>query len=115
MTITGTNLLDATVYFGPTPGTNASDTAGTIVVKSPPNSVAGSVDVTVVTPSGATAPSALYQFTYLASPHAPAVVNRGAVVPDVNDLALLALAGQSSPSGTIQRRTDQALVESLLL
>ncbi len=115
VTITGTNLLGATVYFGAVAATNSSDTAGTIVVKSPQSTMAGPVDVTVTTPSGATTPSALYQFTYTTATKAPAVVNSGAIAPDANDLALLALTGQSSPSGTIQRKMVDNLMASLLM
>jgi hypothetical protein len=115
VTITGTNLLNATVYFGGVAATNASDTANTIVVKSPPNSSAGPVDVTVTTPSGASVPSALYQFTYVAPAKAPGTINSGRITPDVSDLALLALTGQSGPSATIQRKMAENLWASLLL
>ena len=66
--ITGTGLANATaVKFGSTAATTiVSDTATQIVVASPPG-VAGTVDVTVVTAGGTSAPSAADRFTYLPS------------------------------------------------
>ncbi|MGA2616656.1 MAG: IPT/TIG domain-containing protein, partial [Thermoguttaceae bacterium] len=115
VTITGMNLLNATVYFGGVAATNVSDTANTIVVKNPPNSSAGPVYVTVTTPSGASAPSALYQFTYVAPTKTPGTINSGRIAYDASDLALLALVGRSSPSATIQRKTVDNLMASLLM
>ncbi len=112
--ITGTNLLGATVYFGGVVATNVSDTAGAIVVESPASTIAGPVDVTLTTPSGATAPTALCQFTYTATTKSPVIINSGSIAPDVADLALAALMGQSSPSATIQRKTVDNLMASLL-
>ena len=68
VTITGTNLANATaVYFGTVAATVISDAAGQIVVTSPPN-VAGTVDVTVVTTGGTSATLAADQFTYAPAP-----------------------------------------------
>ena len=69
VTITGTGFTDATaVDFGPTAATLvATNSAGTqITATSPPGTA--TVDVTVVTPSGTSAVSALDRFTYNAAP-----------------------------------------------
>ena len=65
VTITGTNLAGATaVMFGSTEGVISSDTLTQIVAVSP-TGTAGSVNVTVATPVGA---SAAAQFTYESTP-----------------------------------------------
>jgi autotransporter-associated beta strand protein len=65
VTITGTNLANATaVDFGSTAGTITSDTATQIVATSPAGT-AGTVDVTVVTAAGTSTKSAADQFTYV--------------------------------------------------
>jgi hypothetical protein len=76
VTIDGTNLASASsVTFGGSPGTVTSDTAGSIVVTTPPGS-AGAVDVAVTTAGGtATDPGA---FTYVGPPPAPTITS---VVP----------------------------------
>jgi hypothetical protein len=108
VTITGTNLLGATVKFGAKAATAfVSKSASKIVVKSPAGT-AGPVNVTVTTLGGtATAPN---QFTYVVAAHAPPTINSAPIIPHVNDLALLALAGQSSPSATPQRKTVDNLL-----
>ncbi|HYV35271.1 MAG TPA: IPT/TIG domain-containing protein [Gemmataceae bacterium] len=64
VTITGTNLLNATaVNFGGIPGAITSASATQIVAVSPPG-VAGSVDVTVVTAGGVSATVPADQFVY---------------------------------------------------
>ena len=66
VTITGTNLLDATaVYFGNKLVPIVNPTATQIVVASP-EGVAGTVDITVVTAGGRSATSAADRFTYQA-------------------------------------------------
>jgi hypothetical protein len=68
VTITGSNFTGATaVNFGSTPGTSVSvNGSGTsITVLAPPGS--GTVNVTVVTPNGTSATSALDRFTYKAT------------------------------------------------
>ena len=68
VTITGTNLTNATaVKFGTVPATIVSDSAGQLVVTSPAN-IAGTVDVTVVTLGGTSVISAADQFTYAPAP-----------------------------------------------
>ena len=71
VTITGTNLADAmAVEFGSTPVTGfLTDTASLIVVTSPAGS--GTVDVTVITPSGPSATSSADEFTYFVSRAVP--------------------------------------------
>jgi uncharacterized repeat protein (TIGR01451 family) len=64
VTITGTNLANATaVWFGTTAGQIISDTATQIVVVSPAHA-AGTVDVVVSSAAGNSATSAADQFTY---------------------------------------------------
>ena len=67
VTITGTNLANATaVYFGTNAATIVSDTVNHIVVTSPAGSL-GQVDVTVATAGGSSATSSADQFTYVPS------------------------------------------------
>ncbi len=116
VTITGTNLLDATaVDFGGAAVTKIiSDTATKIVVKSPLATTAGPVDVTATTAGGVSKTSSADKFTYLAAA-AGAVVSNVPVTPDVNDLALLDLMGESSPSSVVQRKMMENLMASLLM
>jgi len=86
VTIVGTNLSNATlVEFGNLSATIVSDTATQIVATSPAEA-AGTVDITVKTPSGASASSAIDQFTYVAAPTGPQLVamvpNTGAVLTE---------------------------------
>jgi hypothetical protein len=63
VTVTGTNLSGATaVDFGSTPGTITADSSSSVTATSPAG--AGTVDVTVVTPSGVSAPVAADQFSF---------------------------------------------------
>jgi hypothetical protein len=63
VTITGTNLAGATaVDFGSTPGTITADSPTSVTATSPAG--AGTVDVTVVTPSGVSPPVAADQFSF---------------------------------------------------
>jgi hypothetical protein len=69
--ISGANLGGATaVYFGTTAGHIQNDTGTVISVVAPPHT-AGTVDVTVVTPSGTSATSTADQFTYTNGQPAP--------------------------------------------
>ena len=67
MTITGTNLANASaVNFGSVQVTSfASDTSDEITLAGPAGS--GTVDVTVVTPNGTSATSPADQFSYVAA------------------------------------------------
>ncbi len=113
VTITGTNLLGATVKFGVKAATSFVSKSATKIVVKAPAGTAGSVNVTVTTAGGtATAPD---QFTYVVATHAPAAVSNAPSTAEVNDLALLALSDQSSPSGTIQRKRADNLPASLLM
>ena len=121
VSITGTNLADATrVNFGTTAGTIlfASDTQ--IIAISPAESV-GTVDVTVVTAGGTSATSAADQFTYTDVP-TPIV---SAVAPSAGPLAGGALVtitganlaeatavnfGTTAALGTIFSDTDTQIV-----
>jgi hypothetical protein len=68
VTITGTNLANATaVMFGTVPATIQSSSANQIVVTNPPG-VVGTVDVIVTTGGGTSVVSTADQFTYLAAP-----------------------------------------------
>ncbi len=71
VTISGTNLAGAlAVDFGAAKVTSfISDSATRIMVSSPAGS--GTVDITVVTPSGTSATSSAYQFTYVSSQSLP--------------------------------------------
>ena len=87
VTITGTNLGNATtVFFGTTPVTTfSSDTDGQIEVVSPPG-IQGSVDVTVVTPGGASATLSADMFTY--------------VLPELPTVTGITPSGGTSDGGT---------------
>ena len=76
VTVTGTDFTDATqVMFGPTAGTAVSvNPAGTSITVTSPPATAGTVDVTVVTPSGTSAiAEPADQFTYEAVPSVSSV------------------------------------------
>jgi hypothetical protein len=74
VTITGTNLTNATsVMFGSKAGTIVSNTATQIVVTTPAGTV-GTVDVRVVTAGGTSATSSVDKFAYLAGPTISSVV-----------------------------------------
>jgi hypothetical protein len=85
VTISGENLLGATVYFGtPGPSTSASivsDSAGSIVVTSPAES-GGAVNVTVITAGGTSATSSADVFTYASTPTVAGVGSTPAASPD---------------------------------
>ena len=66
VTITGTNLLNAKVYFGGVPATISEDRAASIVATSPAGT--GTVYVTVTTAGGTSATSPADTFTYVAAP-----------------------------------------------
>ena len=73
VTITGTNLSDATaVNFGANAGTVTANSASAITVTSPAGT-AGTVDITVTTPVGISAITAADQFTYEDAPTVSAV------------------------------------------
>ncbi len=119
VTLTGSNLgtpATATVQFGSLAATVISDTGTTIVVTSPASTftVTTTVPVTVTTAGGTSTTSSADNFTYGGTGSALAVVESGLAAPDVNDLAILALAGQSSPSSTIQRRIVDDLMALFL-
>lgn len=88
VTITGTCLAGATaVTFGSVRATIVSNTASQIEVLSPAG-IAGTVDVTVVTPNGTSAATAPDRFSYqgpvvtnVSSPAASGVYKAGAVIP----------------------------------
>jgi len=70
VTITGTNLTGATgVQFGATSATSFTvNGAGTQITATAPAGSAGTVDVTVTTPSGTSPKGAADQYTYVARP-----------------------------------------------
>ena len=69
VTITGTNLAAATaVKFGATAVTTFTSDTGTQIVLNSPAGSAGTVDVTVVAPAGASPISPADQFAYVAVP-----------------------------------------------
>ena len=73
VSITGTNLANATaVNFGTTAGTIVSDT-GTQIVAMDPAGIAGTVDVTVITAGGTSSSSSADHFTYVSLPVVTAV------------------------------------------
>src|SRR5450631_3805837 len=74
VTINGANLSSASaVKFGATPGIITADSAISITATSPAES-AGTVDVTVTTPGGASATSSADKFTYVAAPTVTGVI-----------------------------------------
>ncbi len=74
VTINGANLSSASaVKFGATPGIITADSATSITATSPAES-AGTVDVTVTTPGGASATSSADKFTYVAAPTVTGVI-----------------------------------------
>lgn len=72
VTITGTNFYNgasnATVSFGGTVATSVVVVSATTITATSPSHAAGTVDVTVTTPSGTSATSSADQFTYYAAP-----------------------------------------------
>jgi large repetitive protein len=69
VTVTGTGFTGATaVYFGTTPGLDVVVVSDTRITTTAPAATAGPVDVTVVTPSGASAPTSADRYTYVAPP-----------------------------------------------
>jgi hypothetical protein len=67
VTVTGTGFLSATaVKFGSTPGTGLSITSDTSLTVTSPAGSAGTVDVTVVNPTGTSATGVADSFTYSA-------------------------------------------------
>ena len=69
VTITGTNLLGATkVYFGGIPAPSYVVTNATSITATTPGNGAGTVNITVTTPSGTSATSATDQYTYEGPP-----------------------------------------------
>jgi hypothetical protein len=65
VTITGTNLAPATqVYFGSLPATSFTTSSNTSMTATAPAELAGTVDITVVTPYGTSAISASDHYTY---------------------------------------------------
>jgi hypothetical protein len=104
VTIIGTNLLDATaVDFGTTAVTSFSgDTAGQIIVLSPPGT--GTVDVNVVTPAGTSATSSADQYRYV-SPASPtnlsAVSGNGTFEETATLTATLTASGVPVAGGTV--------------
>ena len=69
VTITGTGFSGATgVFFGGMPATSYTVVSGTEIQATAPTEPAGTVDVTVVNPAGASALSSADQFTYTGKP-----------------------------------------------
>jgi choice-of-anchor C domain-containing protein len=69
VTITGTGFSGATgVFFGGMPATSYTVVSGTEIQATAPAEPAGTVDVTVVNPAGASALSSADQFTYTGKP-----------------------------------------------
>lgn len=74
VTISGVNLGQATsVHFGTTPASFEIVSPTTILATAPKGSPAGTVDVTVTTPSGSTETSAADRFTYVKHEEPPTV------------------------------------------
>ncbi|MES2203094.1 MAG: IPT/TIG domain-containing protein, partial [Patescibacteria group bacterium] len=74
VTITGTDFTGATVVnFGSTPATGVVVSSSTSITATSPAEAAGTVDVTVTTPSGTSATSSADQYTYVVPPPAPTV------------------------------------------
>jgi large repetitive protein len=69
VTIHGTNLSDVNnVYFGTTPGSAVSLVSDTQILATSPSRSAGTVDITVTTPSGTSLTSTADWFTYSVPP-----------------------------------------------
>src|SRR5271157_1108113 len=69
VTVTGTGFTGATsVKFGTTAATSYTVVSATSITAVSPAGSAGTVDVTVTTPSGTSVISASDQFTYIAAP-----------------------------------------------
>jgi hypothetical protein len=68
VTITGTNFTGASaVYFGGVPATSFTVNSATSITAVSPSQAAGTVDVTVLTPTGTSAVNSGDQFTYTAA------------------------------------------------
>ena len=99
VTITGTNLQNATaVYFGGLPGTIVSDSGTTVVAIDPAAAAAGTVDITVTTvgwDTSATSPAD--QFSYAGAVYgdnlAAGVLSITQLVPTANDNLTFSLSG----------------------
>ncbi len=97
MTITGTNLANATaVMFGQTAASIVSDSGTQITVTSPPGS--GTVDVTVVTPEGISPISSADQFSYYGS--VPAITSISPTRGPVAGGTLVTITGTSLANAT---------------
>ena len=99
--ISGTNFVGATsVNFGPTADTGITVNSGTsITVLMTPAEAPGTVDVTVVTPSGTSATSSLDQFVYKALPTV-SLVTPGAGLPAGTNSVTVTGSGFTGPGFT---------------
>ncbi len=98
VTITGTNLTGATaVHFGAIAGSNVTVVNATTVTATLPAGSAGTIDVTVTTPGGTSAPSANDHFTYVSTAPAPPGVAPGP--PTVQSATGAAFSGSVNPNG----------------
>lgn len=95
VTITGTNLGNATVTFGGLPAPVTSNTATSLVVVSPPHA-AGAVNVVVTTAGGSVTSTNGYTYTVPSPPAAPAGLAAEGVSSSQVDLTWNAVAGATS-------------------
>lgn len=108
VTITGTNFAGVTsVRFGATSASYIVNSTTSIFATPPPGS-AGTVDITVATPSGTSAISALDRYTYIAAPTAASIslsnvpFSSGAIpIPiDLSNHITLVVVGTAASHGT---------------
>ncbi len=114
VTITGTGFSGTTrVDFGTIAAADVVINSATQITATSPAESAGTVNVRVTTPGGTSATSSADKFTYVAAPATTA--SNAPISADVNDLALLTVADQSSPSGATHRKMVENLMALLLM
>ena len=118
VTISGANFTGATaVDFGGIPATNVNVLSSTQITATSPAGTAGTVDVTVVTPSGTSTLSSADQFTYFSLPTVSVIYpDRGPVAGSTyvsiagSGLASALAVNFGSDAATIISDTDTQLI-----
>jgi RHS repeat-associated protein len=102
VTITGTDLTGATrVSFGGTPAATFTVTSATQLTATAPPEAAGTVDVTVTTPGGSSAPLTVDQFTYSVPVPVVSSVNPSKASTDGGQVVTIAGSDLSGASAVV--------------